>query len=93
MSARSRSPIGVRHIDAVEQRSSLDWLQQGSLALADNVFRSAYRRGGIDRHDLADHQPVEQMPDRGEPLLHGRSGRRLCLHLQPGGHMQRLHIA
>ena len=36
------------------------------------VPRPAHRGGRVDRHDLAGHQPVEQMADRGQALLDGR---------------------
>ena len=50
----------------------------------------AHRGGGIDRHDLAGDQPVEQVAQRGEPLLHGRRGVASRLLLDPGRDMQRL---
>jgi hypothetical protein len=71
----------------------LDRLQHGGLAFADDMLCSTHRGGGIGWHDLTDHQPVEQMTDCGEPLLHGWSRRRLRLCLEPRGDVQRLHIA
>jgi hypothetical protein len=38
----------------------------------ENATRPAHRRGRVHRHDLADHKPIEQMADRGKPLLGGR---------------------
>jgi hypothetical protein len=43
------------------------------------------------RHDLADHEPVEEVTYGGQVLLDGRRRQRLCLQLDPGGHVQRLH--
>ena len=61
-------------IDAVEQLAGFGRLQHRRLALAHDMLGPAHRGGWIDRHDLADHQPVKEMADGGEPLLHG--GRR-----------------
>jgi hypothetical protein len=49
--------------------------------------------GRIYGHDLARHQPVEQMTNRGQLLLDGRGGniRAAALRLDPGGDVQRLH--
>jgi hypothetical protein len=72
------------------QLTCLAWLQHRRLALADDVLRAAHRCGRIERHDLARHQPVEQMADRGEGLLDGGSGYLIRLDLDPGGDMQGL---
>jgi hypothetical protein len=53
----------------------------------------ADRRGRIDRHDLAGDQPVEQMTDRGKPLLDARRGELARAGLDPGGDMHRLDSA
>ena len=45
--------------------------------------------GGVVRHDLADDQPVEQHPDRGELLLDRGRGVRAAQLLDPGGDMDR----
>lgn len=45
--------------------------QHRRLADLDRVPRAAHRRRRIDRQHLADHEPVEQGAQRGEPLLHG----------------------
>jgi hypothetical protein len=50
----------------------------------------AHRCGGVDRYDLAGHQPIEQVADRGEPLLDTRRGKLACAGLDPGGDMHRL---
>jgi hypothetical protein len=39
------------------------------LPASHDVPRPAHRRGRVDRHDLAGHQPIEQVTDRGKPAL------------------------
>ncbi len=64
------------------------------MPFVDDVLRSERRRGAIGRDHLADDQPVEQMPDRGKPLLHRGRGRSLRLRLELGGDVQRwLYLA
>ena len=60
------------------------------LADLHDVLRSAHGAGRIERHDLANHQPVEQHPN-GRQVLFDR-GRRigLCQQLHVGGHHHRL---
>ena len=57
-----------------------------------HVPRPAHRRGRVDRHDLAGHQPIEQMTDRGEPLLDARRRELARAGLDPGGDVDRLHV-
>jgi hypothetical protein len=45
----------------------------------------AHRADRIDRHDLAGDEPVEQVADRGEPLLDARRGELARPGLDPGG--------
>jgi hypothetical protein len=70
---RDQRPIAQAHrrchIDTVQELPRLARLEHRRLALARAVARPAHRGGGIHRHDLAGHQPVEQMPDRGQALL------------------------
>ena len=67
------APLDRRsYIYAVEQGASVGWLQHGNLPLGIMCFRP-HRGGRIGQRDLADHPPVEQMPDRGEPLLDDRA--------------------
>ena len=53
------------------------------------MLRAAHRGGRIDRHDLAGHQPIEQVADRGELLLDGRRRHLAGLRLDPGRDVQR----
>jgi hypothetical protein len=69
--------------DGVDQPAPLLALQHRCLAALDHVLRTAHRRGRVGRRHLADDQPVEQHPHRGELLLH--AGRRVGL-------LERLHI-
>jgi hypothetical protein len=55
------------------------------------VVGPAHRTRRVDRHDLAGNEPVEQMPDRGEPLLDARRRELARPSLDPGGDMHRLH--
>jgi hypothetical protein len=59
-------------VDAVEELARFRRRQYGGLAGADNVFGTAHRSRGIYCQDLADHQPVEQHADSGQPLFDGR---------------------
>jgi hypothetical protein len=78
-------------LDAVEERACLGRIEHRRLAGFNEVGGAAHRGGRVDRHDLAGHQPVEQMAQRGQALLDGRGRMFLLLHLDPGGDMQRLH--
>ena len=61
-----------RGVDAVEELARLRRRQDRGLAGPNHVFGAPHRGGGIDRQNLADHQPVEQHADGGQPLFHGR---------------------
>jgi hypothetical protein len=56
----------------------------------DDVARPAHGAGRVDRHDLAGDEPVEQMADRGEPLLDARRGQLARPGLDPSRDMHRL---
>lgn len=43
------------------------------------------------RHDLANHQPIEQVANGGQVLLDRGCRQRLRLQFHPGRHVQRLH--
>ena len=45
------------------------WIEHRRLTRRHDVPRPAHRVPRIDRHDLAVDQPIEQMPQRREPLL------------------------
>ena len=47
---------------------------------------------GIDGQDLADHHPVEEHAQRGQPLLHRGFGILRELHLDKRRHMHPLHL-
>jgi hypothetical protein len=45
------------------------WIEHRRLSRRHNMPGPTHRVRRIDRHDLAVDQPVEQMPQRSEPLL------------------------
>jgi hypothetical protein len=93
MGARSRSPGGVVMSMVSTKAARLSRLQHRRLATFDDVLRAAHGNGGIGRHDLAGHKPVEQVVERREPLLDGRRGQHARLRLDPGGDVQGCHGA
>ena len=75
--------------------ASMSWRASGRiehrrLAAPHDMARPAHGAGGIGRHDLADHHPIEQMPQGGEAQLRGRRGARLLQLLDIGGDMHAL---
>ena len=90
--ARSRNPTGfVTSIESSSARAS-EGSSTGVLPRFTLWDGPADGGGGVHRHDLAGDQPVEQVADRGEALLHG-GGRALAAELlDVGGDMQRLHV-
>jgi hypothetical protein len=56
------------------------------------VARVSHRVRRVDRHDLAGNQPIEQVADRGKPLLDARRGQLARRHLDPRRDMHRLDI-
>ena len=53
----------------------------------------AHRAGRIDRHHLAGDEPIEQVADRGEPLLDARRRELARASLDPRGDVHWLHGA
>ena len=90
--ARSRRPTGVVTSMLSSKRARLRRIEHGRLAALHAVRRPAHGRGRIHRDDLARHQPVEQMTDRGEALLDGRRGSFAAKLLDVGRDVQRLHV-
>jgi hypothetical protein len=88
--AQAGKGIGV---DRVDQGAGLVGLQHRRLTPPLRVLRPPYRGRGIHGHDLADHHPVEEHAQRGQPLLHRgpRVNLELCLH--KGRHMEGLDLA
>jgi len=56
--------------DGVDQRAPFLAVEHRRLARFDHVLRAAHRRGRIVGQHVADDQPIEQHPHRGELLLH-----------------------
>jgi hypothetical protein len=61
-----------RDIDAIEQRAGFGRIEYRRLPGRHNVPGPAHRCGRVDRHNLTGDEPIEQMTDRGEPLLDTR---------------------
>ena len=59
-------------IDAVEKRPGLLRGEHRGLAGLDDMLRAAHRARGVERQDLADDEPIEEHPQRGEVLLDAR---------------------
>jgi hypothetical protein len=89
--ARFAQACRPRRVDAVEQRARFRRIEHRRLPGRDDMARPAHRSGRIDRHDLAGDEPVEQMTDRGEPLLDARGGQLARRQLDPRRDMHRLN--
>jgi len=88
---RAIAQTGMRHhIDAVEQRARFRWIEHRRLPGRDDMTRPAHRSGRVDWHDLAGDEPIEQMPDRGEPLFDARRGQFARGRLDPRRDVHRL---
>ena len=90
--ARSRKPTGVVTSMRRAARAPPKDRAPASCRASTLCDGPAHGGGGIDRHDLAGHQPVEQVADRGEALLDGRRGSLAAELLDVGGDVQRLHV-
>ena len=90
MSARSRRPITVVDVDRVDELPRFLRIKHRRLAAPHDMARPAHGGGGIHRHDLADDQPIEQMPQRRQAQLRGRRGSRFLQLLDIGGDMHAL---
>src|SRR3546814_1675305 len=55
--------------------------------------RPAHRSGRVHRHDMARHQPVEQVAHAGELLLDAGRGQLAPQRLDPGRDVERLHAS
>ena len=80
----------VVDVDRVEELARLGRIEHRRLAAPHDMARPAHGGGRIGRHDLADHHPVEQMPQGGEAQFRGRRGARLLQLLDIGGDMHAL---
>jgi len=56
------------------------------------VLRSPHGVGGTDGEDLADHHPIKEHAQRGQPLLHRGPGVLFHLRLDKRRHMHPLHL-
>jgi len=86
--------IDVRFaIDAIEQRPHFRCIEHGRLALAHDMLRPAHGSSRIYLHHLTRHQPVEEMADGSQAQLDRRHRHSALQLLDPGRHMQRLHLS
>jgi hypothetical protein len=77
-------------VDAIEQPARLSRIEHRRLPSRHDVPGPAHRRGRVHRHDLAGDEPIEQMTDRGEPLLDARRRELARAGLDPGADVHRL---
>jgi hypothetical protein len=73
ISARSRRPTTV-DVSMLSISARFGGIEHRRLSGRHHVPGPAHRWRRVDRHHLAGHQPVEQVADRGEPLLDARRG-------------------
>ena len=81
------------HVDHIEQAPRFVGRQHRRLAPPLAMRRPAHRRGGVHRHDMARHQPIEQVTDAGELLLDAGRGQLVPQRLDPGRDVEGLHLA
>ena len=79
-------------VDGIEQRPRLVWSEHRRLAFPLCVLRAAHAVRGIQRNHLADHHPIKEHPQSGQPLLHGRPGMLPELVFDEGRHVDRLDL-
>jgi len=82
---RPRPPSRARRRCGPEQRARLSRIEYGCLPGRHDMARPAYRSDRVDRHHLTGDEPVEQMTDRGEPLLGARCRKLARCGLDPSG--------
>src|SRR3546814_5722511 len=79
------------HVDRIKQPPRLVGGQHRRLAAPLTMRRPAHRCGGVHRHDLAYHQPVEQPTHAGELLLDAGRAHLASQRLDPRADVERLH--
>jgi hypothetical protein len=79
----------TRGVDAVEQRTRRGGIEHRRLPARHDVPWPAHRHGRVDWHHLVGDEPVEQVTDRGEPLLDARRRELPCAGLEPGDDVHR----
>ena len=85
--ARSRRPMTV--VVSIAS-AGFGRVEHRRLAAPHDMAWPAHGGGRIGRHDLADHHPIEQVTQRGQPELCGRRGSRSAQLLDVGGDMHAL---
>jgi hypothetical protein len=79
-------------VDRVDQDARLVHIQDRRFALSLGVLRPAYRMGRVHGEDLADYHPIEEHPQRSQPLFHRRLGTLPELILDEGRDVDRLDL-
>src|SRR5438552_6505734 len=79
-----------RYIDAVEERARFRRLERRRFPGSHNMSWPTHRMRGVDRYHLAVDKPIEQVAQRGQPLLDGRRGQFARSRLNPSCNMDRL---
>ena len=87
--ARSRRPMTVE-VSMLSSSARFHRIEHRRLPAGHDVPGPAHRASRIDGHDLAGNEPIEQMTDRSEPLLHARRRELARPGLDPGGDVHRL---
>jgi len=79
-------------VDRVYQGTCLVHIQDRGFAFPLGVLRPAHGVGRIHGEDLGHHHPIEQHPQRGQPLLDRGLGMLPQLVLDEGGNVDRLDL-
>lgn len=79
-------------VDTVEELASFFRGKNRRLTAGHDVFRASHRRRRIHGEEAADHQPVEEHPDRRQVLFHGGRGERSLQALDVGHDVERLDV-
>ena len=92
ISALSRRSMWRRAADAIEQGAHFAGIEDRRFAFAHDMPRPAHRQRRIGPHDVARHQPIEQVTDRGQAQLDRRHRMRRLQILDPRRDMDRQNI-
>lgn len=80
-------------VDCVDQSPRFVGLEDRGLAAPLRVLRAAYGVGRVRRYDLADHHPIEEHPQSGQPQLYRGLGMELELRLDERRDVDRLYLS
>ena len=80
-------------VDGVDQSPRFVGLEDRGLAAPLRVLRPAHGVGRVRRYDLADHHPIEEHPQSGQPQLYRGLGMELELRLDERRDVDRLYLS